>query len=544
MKAVAADTVYINGNIYTMDTCMPKASCLAVKEDRIVYAGGKVQVDFFIGEHTKVIDLEGKSVYPGFNESHMHLQMYAEGLLQVDVFCRSKEEILEHVAQAARAAEPGEWIRGMGWSEQFWEEKVFPTKEELDAVSPDHPVYLERFGGHMGWANSKALELAGITEETEDPQGGEYLRGQDGKLTGCMNDTAADPIEKVIPPVNREKLKAAVLKAQEELLSFGVTSFGDLMTTDDFLNLMEELYQNNELKLRGYYALTGPSVTPVNEQLEHWYQSGPRIGAYGNRYTVRSVKLFADGSLGARSAALFEDYADRPGWRGKLLSTDEQFFEIVDMAAKHGFQVITHSIGDRANEQVLNIYKKVIEKNRLVDPRMRIEHFQVIRGDHPGRALEAGILPSMQATNATFNYPMPDARLGKERVAHAYAWRKVLDAGNIIAGGTDAPITTVNPLVEMHSAVTRKNDQCIPPEGWETENAVTRSEALLSQTLWAAYATFEEELKGSLTPGKLADFVVTERDIMVCPANEIKDIQVLMTVIGGETVYQAGEAVQ
>lgn len=539
MKKVTADTVYINGTVYTMDTCVPKASCLAVKEDRIVYVGGKVQADFFIGENTEVIDLEGKSVYPGFHESHMHLQMYAEGLLQVDVFCKSKEEILRNVAEAAQNAGPGEWIRGMGWSEQFWDEKIFPVKEELDAVSMDHPVYLERFGGHMVWVNSKALELAGIAEAVQDPQGGEYLRDQNGKLTGCLNDRAVDPVELVIPPVSKEKLMDAVLKTQKELLSYGVTSFGDLMATDDFLDLMEGLYQSGKFRIRGYYALTGPSTTSTNEQLERWYQSGPCIGAYGNRYTVRSVKLFADGSLGARSAALFEDYADRPGWKGKLLSTDEQLFDIVDAAAEHGFQVITHSIGDRANEQVLNIYTKVIEKNRLVDARMRIEHFQVICEDHPTRILESGILPSMQATNATFNYPMPDARLGQERVSRAYAWRKVLDAGNIIAGGTDAPITTVNPLVEIHSAVARKNDQCVPAEGWEMENAVTRSEALLSQTLWAAYATFEEDRKGSLMPGKLADFVVTDKDIMECLIDEIKDIRVLRTVIGGEPVYQA-----
>lgn len=541
MKRTIADTLYVNGKIYTMDSCKPRATCLGIKGDKIVYVGGATQAEFFKGIQTKVIDLGGRAVYPGFNESHMHIMMYAENLLGVDIYCQPKEVILERVKERAQNAAPGEWIYGKGWSEMFWDEKVYPTKEELDQVSPDHPVMLERFGGHMSWVNSKALELAGITDDVKNPQGGEYLRDEKGHLTGCLNETARDPIEAVVPPLTGTRLKEAVLKTQKELLAFGITSFGDLMTTDDFLETVEEMYQAGDLKVRGYYALTGPSVQETNEQLEGWYQKGPKIGAYDNRYTVRSVKLFADGSLGARSAALSEDYADRPGWNGQLLNTDEEYFAIVDRAVDHGFQVITHAIGDRANAQVLEAYKKVTQKYKLVDGRLRIEHFQVIQEEFPKLALESDIIPSMQATNATFNYPMPDERLGEERVKWAYAWRKVLDGGNIIAGGTDAPVTTVNPLVELHSAVTRKNDKGIPEGGWETENCVSREEALMSQTLWAAYATFEEDIKGSLTPGKLADFVVTDDDIMTCDGDKIKDIKVLRTVIGGETVFEREE---
>lgn len=533
---ITADTVFVNGNIYTVDECKPKASCIAVKEERIVYVGGRLQAENFIGSGTEVVDLGGKPVYPGFIESHLHLDEMARKYLNIDIYRKPKDEILELVRQRAEK-EPDQWILGQGWFEDLWPEHEFPRKEELDAVAPDTPVFLSRFGGHMYWANSKAFELAEITEETEDPQGGEYLRDSQGKLTGCLNDNAKIPFEKEIPVVTGKRMQEGILKAQEHLFRTGITTAVDMCATKEFLKDVETLYQEGSLKVRGYYCLKGPSIQPTNDLLEEWYAKGPEIGKYGNRMTVRTVKLFADGSIGARSAALEEDYSDRPGWRGKLLNTDEQFFAIVDRAVSHGFQVATHAIGDRANHQVMTMYKRAMEKNALVDPRLRIEHFQVIADGDAGLAAEMGIIPSMQATNATFNYPMPDERLGENRVQNAYAWRKVLDEGSIIAGGTDAPITPVDPLIEMHSAVARMDDQNIPEGGWGMENAVTRMEALKSQTIWAAYAAFEEDLKGSLVPGKLADFVVTDFDVMTCQAEVIKDARIIRTVVGGETVY-------
>ena len=536
MMLVTADTVYINGNIYTMDDCKPKASCLAVKGDRIVYIGGKVQVQSFIGKNTEVIDLGGKPVYPGFIESHMHLDQMAKKYLEVDIYRKPKEVILKNVKKRAEEA-PNEWICGMGWFEDLWPEHEYPRKEELDAVAPDTPVFLARFGGHMYWANSKALELAGITEETENPQGGEYVRDEKGRLTGCLCDNARKPIEAVMPMLTGPGMQRGILKAQEKLLQTGITTLVHMGATKEFLEDVETLYKDGRLKVRGYYCLEGPSIQMSNELLEEWYKKGPLAGAYNNHFTVRAVKLFADGSLGARSAALEEDYSDRPGWNGSLLNTDEQYFAIVDRAAEAGFQVVTHAIGDRAVHQVMNAYEKVIRKHKLIDPRFHIEHFQVIDEGDAERAAEIGIIPSLQATNATFNYPMPEERLGMERAGNAYAWRKVIDAGNIIAGGTDAPITPVDPLVEMHSAVARMDDHNNPEGGWFMENAVTREEALKSQTIWAACAVFEEDMKGSLTPGKLADFVVTDYDIMTCDADKIKDVKIIRTVVGGETVF-------
>lgn len=536
VKKVTADRVFINGNVYTVNECMPKASCLAVKDGRIAYAGGSAQIESFIGEGTEIVDLEGRPVYPGFIESHVHFDEMAKKFLNVDIYRKPKEVILQSVKERAEA-EPDQWILGQGWFEDLWEEHEFPRKEELDAAAPDTPVLLSRFGGHMFWANSKAFELAGVTEETVDPQGGEYLRDADGKLTGCFNDNARIPFESIIPAVTGKRMQDCILKVQEQLFRAGITSVVHMCATEDFLEDVETLYKDGRLRVRGSYCLEGPSIQPTNDLLEQWYEKGPLIGAYDNRMTVRTVKLFADGSLGARSAALEADYSDRPGWRGKLLNTDQEFLEIVDRAAGHGFQVTTHAIGDRANHQVMDVYEKVIKKHSLVDPRFRIEHFQVIADGDAKRAVELGVIPSMQATNATFNYPMPDERLGEERVKHAYAWRRVIDEGSIIAGGTDAPITPVDPLIEMHSAVARMDDRNIPEGGWVAENAVTCGEALKSQTIWAAYAAFEEDIKGSLTPGKLADFVVTDFDIMTCEPCKIKDAKVVMTVSGGEIVY-------
>lgn len=541
IKQEVADLLYINGNIYTVDEKKPKASCLAIKGDRLIYVGGELQTDFFVGENTKVIDLEGKSVYPGFIESHMHLDEMARNYLDIDIYRKPKAVILENVKKRV-LEDPDSWILGQGWFEDLWPDRKYPTKEELDEVAPDTPVILSRFGGHMYWANSKAFELAGIKENEPDPQGGEFVRDGNGNMTGCICDNARLPFFAVIPEVKGERMQKGILEAEKKLLSAGITTLvhmGALGSGSDFLDDVENLYKENKLEVRGCYCLEGPSIQATNDLLEKWYQKGVLIGAYQNHFTVRTVKLFADGSLGARSAALEEEYADRPGWKGNLLNTDEQFFAIADRAASFGFQIATHAIGDRAIHQVMDAYERVMKKRKLVDPRFRLEHFQVIDEGDAGRARELGIIPSMQATNATFNYPMPDERLGKERVPNAYAWRKVLDAGNIIAGGTDAPITPVDPLIEMHSAVNRTDDVNEPAGGWMMENAVSREEALKSQTIWAAYTAFEEDIKGSLEVGKLADFVVTEEDIMTCDHEKIKDIKILRTVIGGKAVYLA-----
>ncbi len=535
-EPVAADSVYRNGNIYTVDEAFSTATALAIKGDRLIYVGGEAGVDAFIGPNTKVTDLGGKTVIPGLIESHMHINGLGESLLIIDAFWKPKDVILEAVKAEAEKAEPGAWIQGRGWMNTVWENTDYPTKEELDAVAPNNPVYLTRADGHMCWVNSKAFELAGITKDTPDPQGGEYLKTEDGELLGCVTDTAMYPISGLIPGFSIEQKREALLLAQEQLFSYGLTSAMNAGTSVEYLNeVYKPLYENGSLKLRSYLLISLSSLE--SPEAEYLRTTKPEGGFYDNHMDVRSVKLFSDGSLGARSAAMLEDYSDRAGHTGNNRFTDEQMYELVKLAYDNGYQMGSHAIGDAANHQLLDCYEKVMAENPREDPRLRIEHFQILTLDDIQRAIDMGVLPSMQTTHATSDMLMAEDRIGTERIKGAYAWRTIIDKGSIILNGTDAPVELVNPYHSLYAAVTRKSRLGEPPEGWHPDQCMTREEALRSYTSWGAYGEFNEDLKGTLEVGKLADFVVLDRDYMTCPEEDIKDIQALLTVSGGEVVY-------
>ena len=535
-EPVAADSVYRNGNIYTVDEAFSTATALAIKGDRLIYVGGEAGVDAFIGPNTKVTDLGGKTVIPGLIESHMHINGLGESLLIIDAFWKPKDVILEAVKAEAEKAEPGAWIQGRGWMNTVWENTDYPTKEELDAVAPNNPVYLTRADGHMCWVNSKAFELAGITKDTPDPQGGEYLKTEDGELLGCVTDTAMYPISGLIPGFSIEQKREALLLAQEQLFSYGLTSAMNAGTSVEYLNeVYKPLYENGSLKLRSYLLISLSSLE--SPEAEYLRTTKPEGGFYDNHMDVRSVKLFSDGSLGARSAAMLEDYSDRAGHTGNNRFTDEQMYELVKLAYDNGYQMGSHAIGDAANHQLLDCYEKVMAENPREDPRLRIEHFQILTLDDIQRAIDMGVLPSMQTTHATSDMLMAEDRIGTERIKGAYAWRTIIDKGSIILNGTDAPVELVNPYHSLYAAVTRKSRLGEPPEGWHPDQCMTREEALRSYTCWAAFGEFNEDLKGTLEVGKLADFVVLDRDYMTCPEEDIKDIQALLTVSGGEVVY-------
>ncbi len=535
-EPVAADSVYRNGNIYTVDEAFSTATALAIKGDRLIYVGGEAGVEAFIGPNTKVTDLGGKTVIPGLIESHMHINGLGESLLIIDAFWKPKDVILEAVKAEAEKAEPGAWIQGRGWMNTVWENTDYPTKEELDAVAPNNPVYLTRADGHMCWVNSKAFELAGITKDTPDPQGGEYLKTEDGELLGCVTDTAMYPISGLIPGFSIEQKREALLLAQEQLFSYGLTSAMNAGTSVEYLNeVYKPLYENGSLKLRSYLLISLSSLE--SPEAEYLRTTKPEGGFYDNHMDVRSVKLFSDGSLGARSAAMLEDYSDRAGHTGNNRFTDEQMYELVKLAYDNGYQMGSHAIGDAANHQLLDCYEKVMAENPREDPRLRIEHFQILTLDDIQRAIDMGVLPSMQTTHATSDMLMAEDRIGTERIKGAYAWRTIIDKGSIIINGTDAPVELVNPYHSLYAAVTRKDRLGDPPEGWHPDQCMTREEALRSYTCWAAFGEFNEDLKGTLEVGKLADFVVLDRDYMTCPEEDIKDIQALLTVSGGEVVY-------
>ncbi|HYE69651.1 MAG TPA: amidohydrolase [Anaerovoracaceae bacterium] len=537
--AEIADSVYINGNIYTMDEDQPNVSALAVKGQKLIYVGNDVAAKDYIGNNTKVVDLKGKTVIPGLLEGHMHLPMLGENLLKVDAFWKPKAEIIAAVKAEVAKVQPGEWITGFGWNNTIWEDKAYPTKEDLDAVAPNNPVVLDRTDGHMIWVNSKALEMAGITKDTMNPQGGEILKDASGNPTGCLTDTAGEPVQKIIPTLSDDREKEAILKAQSQLLSYGFTSIMDAGSNMKMINMYHDLYKDKTMKIR-LYSLIGGDWGGTIGQAEKDYiaKNAPQKELYDYRLSINAVKFFADGSLGSRSAALLEDYSDRPGHKGNYKFTDDQIYTEMKDAYDKGYQIATHDIGDGAVNQVINTYEKLMKANPREDARLRIEHFQVAQVSDIKRIADLKILPAMQPTHATSDKTMAEDRIGAERMKGAYAWRKVIESGNIIVGGSDAPVELVNPYHGFYAAVTRQSRDGQPDGGWYISEGMTREEVLKAFTIWTAYGQFEEDLKGSLEIGKLADFVVIDRDYMKCPANEIKDIQVLITVLGGEAVYQ------
>ena len=529
---VIADTVYVNGNIYTVDEVFSKAQAIAIKGQYIIGVGSNEDVKRFVGESTKVIDLQGKTVIPGLIEGHMHYPGEGQKLLQLDLFWKQKDVILAAVKAEADRLPDGEWITGGGWNQEVWDIPEFPSKEDLDEVAPNNPVALRRTCGHATWVNSLALEIGGITKDTPNPQGGEILKNENGEPLGILTDTAASFVTSKIPPLTAERKKEALLLAQDELFSYGLTTSMDAGSSVEDIQQMKELYESGDLKIRLYVMVdSGPDA-------EIYYEKGPEVGLYGNRMTMNCIKFYTDGSLGARSAWLLEEYSDRPGHVGNSRHTYDEFYELVKAARDNGFQASTHAIGDAANRQVVDIYEKVLKENPLDDHRYRIEHFQIATLEDIQRIADLEIIPAMQAVHATSDKNMAEDRVGPERIKGGYAWRKVLNTGNIIVNGSDANVELVNPYHGLYAAVTRKGRDGEPEGGWYPEECMTREEALRSFTIWAAYGQFEEDIKGSIEVGKLADFVVIDRDYMTCPDSEIMNILPLATIVGGEVVYE------
>jgi predicted amidohydrolase YtcJ len=460
--------------------------------------------------------------------------------MRLDAFWKPKQEILDAVAAVYGRAKPGEWIQGWGWNQEVWTPPVFPTKEDLDRVAPDIPVFLERTDGHAAWVNSKALAIAGITRDTPTPQGGEIIKDAKGEPTGILVDTAEGLVSKRIPPLTKDKILEAIQLAEEEMVSNGLTGGQDAGCDLGFITLLRGLYESKKLSVRLYERLRVPGDnTTLGEEL---YAGGKQIGLYNHRLTVRGIKIYLDGALGSRGAWMLEPYTDRTdGFRGNVRMTEERFYALVKRARQAGFQVSTHAIGDAANRLALDVYERILREMPDADHRYRIEHAQVVALEDIPRFAKLRVLPSMQTVHATSDKNMAEKRVGPERIRGAYAWRKFLNTGVVIPNGTDAPVELINPFHGLFAAVTRQGRDGQPPGGWYPGEKMTREEALRSYTIWAAYAAFEEKLKGSIEAGKLADFIVIDRDYMTCGESEIKDIRTLLTVIGGRIVYPVGQ---
>jgi predicted amidohydrolase YtcJ len=523
--AQTADLAITGARIYTVDPAHPTASAIAVKGGKILAVD---DIAKFIGPSTRQIDARGGTIIPGFNDSHGHLEALGDSLETLDLRgTKSVEEIAGIVRQTVRDHQPGEWIRGHSWDQNNWTGKQFPTAELLSAAAPENPVYLTRVDGHAGWANRKALEIGGITAATPDPPGGKVLRDAAGAPTGVLIDRAQGLVAGRIPPPGEQQVRERLRRAALACVRLGITTVHDAGVSREVLDAYRALIREHQLPIRIYAMIAGDS-----ELWREFLKRGPELG---DRLTIRSIKLMADGALGSRGAALKEPYADDPGNSGLLILQEKDIERVARDAVSHGFQVNTHAIGDRANRTVLDAYAAAL--GGANDRRFRIEHAQVVSLEDAQLFQRYSVLASMQATHATSDMPWAEARLGPERVKGAYAWRRLLSLGVHVPNGSDFPVEDPNPLWGFYAAVSRQDHNGNPPGGWFPDQRMTREEALRSWTIEGAYAAFEEKSKGSLVPGKLADFVVLSDDIMRIPPAQILKTRVTMTVVGGEVVY-------
>ncbi|RZS97298.1 amidohydrolase [Cecembia calidifontis] len=543
-----ADQVYLNGIIYTVDDSNPQVEAVAVKDGLILAVGSSEEIQQYIGKQTEVIDLKGKTMTPGFIESHGHLMGIGYNKLEIDLmYVQTYDELIEKVAEAAAKAEPGEWITGRGWHQDKWLKmpdntvKGFQTHEQLSAVTPNNPVYLAHASGHASFVNQKAMELAGITPlGSENPrqevEGGEVLRDELGNPTGVLVERASYLVSKLIPADTPERREKALELALQELAEKGITSFHDAGSGQDVIDLVEKFKNEGRLTSRMYIMLS--SRQP--DLLQEWYKKGPKIDP-DHMVTVRSIKLNMDGALGPWGAWLLEDYEDKPGHRGHETMPMALVSEVSEKGLELGFQVCSHAIGDRTNREVLDRYEAAFAKfPDAKDHRFRIEHAQHLHPDDIARFGQLGVIAAIQAIHLSSDRPWAIGRLGAKRIKDgAYVWQKLLQSGAVISNGTDAPVEPLDPIPSFYASVTRKTLKMTPEGGYEPDQKMTREQALKSYTLDGAFAEFEETFKGSIEVGKAADFTVFDRNIMEIPENEILQTKVAMTVMGGKIVYKA-----
>ena len=537
-----ADIVLRNGTIYTVDHDMSTAAALAVGEGKIIGVGSNEQMESLIGPNTRVIDLKGKTVVPGLIDSHYHFIGVGQREFNLNLDGTvSMAQCIELVKAELAKKKAGEWVTGRGWIEEDWPSKRFPTRTDLDKISPDNPVLLSRADGHAVVVNSRALKIAQITRETKDPQGGEILHDRYGEPNGLLLDRAMGLVRKHMPPdTTAEMTRKYAMKADQVALAYGLTQIHDMGTGFRTIAVYKDLYANDDMKIRINAYIRGPG-----EDSEKLLEHGPEIGLFHGKLNVRGIKISQDGSLGSRGAALLEPYSDA-NTSGLLIFKDEEIYPTIKRALESNIQMVIHAIGDRANRDVLDLYEKAFkavpaEKRVNADPRFRIEHSQIVHLDDIPRFAKLGVIPSMQPSHAIGDLHFALRRLGMARAAEGYAWQKFIDQGNYIPAGSDAPVEEGNPMIEFYAAVTRKDTTGFSADGWHPEYKMTRAEALKSLTIWGARAAFDENIIGSLEVGKYADLVVLDRDLMTEPEDRLFDIKALMTMVAGEIVFDRGE---
>ncbi len=535
-KELPAEILFKNGNIYTVNDDQPKAEALAVKLGRIIFVGSNVDAKKYEVKGVKVVDLKGKTVVPGLADAHYHLSGvgFREMTLNLEG-TTSLPDFLAKVKARVDKAKPGDWVTGRGWIETFWTPQAFPTRADLDKIAPNNPVYLRRADGHGAVANSAAFKIAEIDRNTEAPFGGEIMKDKSGEPNGMLLDNAKELVTKHVPAPTPADYEQALLLGAKRSLELGWTQIQDAGTAWRDIEILKRLYEQSKIKLRVYAAV-------VFSEAGRLLRKGPDIGLYDHRLTIRGIKIVSDGALGSKGAALLENYNDHDT-NGLLTYKQEQVLPILRDALRKGIQIETHAIGDRANRTILDWYERAFEDVTLMErydresPRWRIEHAQIVAPIDIPRFKKLGLIASMQPSHAIGDLHFAKSRIGLERLKGAYAWQTFIKQGTIIAGGSDAPVERGEPMIEFYAAVARKDQKGFTGEGWHPEEKATREEALKMFTLWAAYAAFEEKLRGSLEVGKLADLTVLSADIMTIPEAEILRTKCAMTVIGGEVVF-------
>ena len=536
------DVVLTNGHIYTVDPALGRVEAIAITQGKIVAVGTAMEIEHWVGSNTKVIDLEDKFVMPGFNDAHVHLASAGLGLLNVNVEAtRSLAEFQERIRARLGEFEPGEWVTGRGWDQSLWKENRMPTRADLDAISTEHPMLFERVDGHSSVANSRALELAGITRDTPDPEGGAIVRDDAGELTGWLKENAVDLVARLIPPPTREKRKQALELVLAEAARLGVTSLQDDSIRGDIGPGgagWENFLALRELKEEGKLPVRVTEWLPFDASLEHLEEMRQEGGTTDPWLKTGALKGITDGSGGSLSAAMLEPFANAPDNRGILLYDPEQLKKMVVDRDAAGFQMALHAIGDHANRVVLDAFELAEKTNNRSNARHRIEHAQFVHRDDVPRFKELGVIASMQPSHVLNDMRWAPTILGPEREYEGYAWNSLRKAGAVLAFGTDYAVEPLNPMRGLYASMTREFEEGGPEGGWLPGEKLGIAEAIRAYTWGSAYAEFEDHRKGTLAPGKFADLIVLSQDITRLPAAEVLRTEVLLTMVGGEIVFE------
>ena len=529
-----ADTVFIKGHILTMNESEPIAEAFAVKDDLILKVGNSEDIlRDFPGAY--VVDLYGQTVMPGIVESHGHLLTLGQSFLELNLEgTKTPEEAIKKVEEKIRNSSPGEWIIGWGWDEGSWAVN-YPNSEALDRISGENPVYLRGLHGFASWVNSRALELAGIDSSTKNPDDGEIIKDpQTGIPTGILTNRAQEFIEAILPPMSQSQIEKALKLAQQECLKYGLTSVHEARVSQKMLDAFNSLKERGELDIRIYAMLDWTDKDLIDSYLE----KGPEIDP-DHLLTARCIKIFVDGALGSRGAALFEPYSDDPSTTGVIETPEESVMQLTKRSLLSGFQVAVHAIGDRGNRITLDAYRKALSEVPVKDYRLRVEHAQVVALEDIPKFAPLGIVLSMQPPHATSDMSWAETRIGQQRIKGAYAWRSFLDTGIHLALNSDFPGESLNSFFGMYAAETRQSPDGLPVGGWYPEQRLTRAEVLKAYTVEAAYSGFEETIKGKIVKGMLADFIILSDDIMTISSKDLLDLRVKQTYVSGQLKYKS-----